>query len=52
MRDLTPFLGEFVTYDGKCAFCAHQSNFSHWCYVKGEVVRNDDSCEKFKEKMR
>jgi len=52
MKNLVPFLQEFVTYDGKCASCAHQSNFSHWCYVKGEVVRDDDSCEKFKEKVR
>ena len=52
MNDGLPFLAEFVTYEGKCAVCGHRSEFSRWCYIKGENVRKDDSCDSFKEKMK
>jgi len=49
MRDLTPLLEDFITFDGKCALCKNRSRFSSWCYLYGMVVSKDDTCGQFKE---
>ena len=50
MNDGLPLLEDFVTWDGRCALCAHLSIFSCWCYLHGKVVAKDDTCDSFKEK--
>ena len=44
MKALAPPLEEFQTYEGKCASCRHQGGWSGWCFKKGKVVRDTDSC--------
>jgi len=51
MRDLTPLLEEFITYEGKCALCKNRSRYSSWCFIRSMVVNEGDSCKDFKERM-
>jgi hypothetical protein len=52
MRDLTPYLEDYITFDGKCAICMYLSTYSTWCYARAKVVNKDDTCERFKERVR
>jgi hypothetical protein len=49
MNDGLPLLEDFITWDGRCALCAHRSKFSSWCYVYGVTVSKEDTCGQFKE---
>lgn len=52
MKDLTPLIESYITFDGKCALCEHHSRYSGWCFIKGQTVRNEETCEKFKKKVK
>jgi predicted DCC family thiol-disulfide oxidoreductase YuxK len=52
MRDLTPYLEDYIMFDGKCALCANRSRYSGRCFEFAKVVNEGDTCEKFKERMR
>jgi len=50
MRDLTPLLEEFITFDGKCARCANRSRFSGWCFTHSKTVNEGDTCDQFRQR--
>ena len=51
LRDLTPVLEDFITWDGRCAVCEYMMR-GQFCLKKLRVVAKDDSCDDFKEKVK
>ena len=49
MKDLTPALDEFLTFEGKSAKCKHLIGRRRYCVKKSTFVYGDCACEFYEE---